>query len=307
MRKLLVVAVTMLVVIGMYCYIFNVNIRGKEVIGHQDDGKEPICADALSTVEAPPTKTDVVSKDLSLDSQADAPTPKPQISVPHGWQLVWKDEFDHAQLNTDFWTNVERKDNYNEELQYYLPENAYVKDGYLLLEAKAEKLDGKEYTSGMVETRDKFSFKYGRIEGRIRFPQQKGLLSAFWLLGHDGIYEEINIAELVGHENETIYGVNHYTENGRLKKGYGYLTLDDTDAFHVYTVEWTPEEIRWYVDDTLYFSSDKGIPQQDLYIILTLAVGGEWPGKPKNDTAFPCEMAVDYVRFYKAKDREDAS
>ncbi len=312
MRKVLLVALTAIVVTVMYCYIFDVRIKGDAVIGYQNDGEE--LEETNVAVQTQPMVTPQVIH--SSEKKAPALVAKSQMPVeytqtlktqspildPNGWELIWEEEFDDAKLSTDIWTNVERKDSFNEELQYFSPENAYIKDGCLILEAKAEELADKDYTSGMVETKDKLSFMYGRIEARVRFPQPEGMLSAFWLLGCDGEYEEIDVAELVGHENETIYGVNHYTKNRLLNKTFGYTKVEDTDAFHNYAVEWSSEEIRWYVDNEMYYSTQEGVPQQKMYIILTLAVGGEWPGRPKDDSVFPCEMAVDYIRLYKEKE-----
>ena len=116
-------------------------------------------------------------------------------------------------------------------------------------------------------------------------------------------YHELDILEMVGNEPGTIYGVCHYMEY-RMWKAYGYTTITDPEAFHVYAIEWDRDEVRWYVDNVQYFSTRNNVPNEPMYLIFTLAVGGVWPGDPDATTQFPLMMKVDYVRIY-TRETED--
>lgn len=215
----------------------------------------------------------------------------------NGWTLVWADDFDGPSLNMEHWSEVDRKNSYNNELQYYSPLNSYVRKGRLYLTAKKEKKEGKRYTSAMVETKDKLSINAGKIEIRAKMPSGQGLFPAIWLLSHNGDFE-IDIMEMIGSEPDAIYGVNHYYLDGVLAKSYEMIRKDGTDGFHVYTLEWEKDELRWYMDGELYHQTKRGVPDEEMYLIFTLAVGGDWPGSPTDDKIFPCSMVVDYVKLY---------
>jgi beta-glucanase (GH16 family) len=221
---------------------------------------------------------------------------------PKGWDLVWSDEFDTPLLNLEYWTEMDRKDNYNKELQYYSPANSYIEDGCLVLTARKENIEGKKYSSGMVDTSEKLAMFYGRIEASISLPVYQGILPAFWMTT-DSDMHELDILEMVGKEPGTIYGVYHHKVKGRTKKTYGYTYITDPESFHLYALEWDKDEVRWYVDGEQYYSVRKDIPDEPLYILFTLAVGGVWPGRPDGTTEFPLSMKVDYIRLY---NREDA-
>ena len=203
----------------------------------------------------------------------------------------------------------------NNELQYYTDrtENVKVENGYLLLTAKDEDFDGSAYTSARITTQGKFDQAYGRFEARIRVPYGKGLWPAFWLLGNDcetNIWPqcgEIDIMEYLGDNPTTIFGSAHgpgYSAGEAVTKNY-VLENDRYDTgFHVFGIEWTPEYINYYVDDALYQQiTPDDVPGEwvfnhPFYIILNVAVGGNFPGAPNNETVFPQTMLVDYVRVY---------
>jgi len=243
--------------------------------------------------------------------------------------LVWSDEFDGSSLNTANWTE-EIGDGCpdlcgwgNNELEYYRPENVTVADGNLILTAREEYYGGRYFTSGKVHTRDKQSFLYGRIEMRAKIPTGGGMWPAFWMMPQDDAYGgwaasgEIDIMETVN-ETTTITGTIHYggpwPENVYSHATYSLGGVNFADEFHVYAVEWEPEEIRWYVDDVHYstkYSSQwyttgaSGNPlapfDQDFYLILNTAVGGNMTGctNPGCITAdLPQEYIIDYVRVY---------
>jgi beta-glucanase (GH16 family) len=212
--------------------------------------------------------------------------------------LVWEDDFDGPSLNMETWTEVDRKNNYNNELQYYTPLNSYIRNGRLYLTAKKENRSGKRYTSAMVETKDKYSIKTGRIEVKARMPAGQGLFPAIWLMSYTG-NTEIDIMEMIGSEPDMIYAVNHYHTGGKPAKTYDTVKKNSTDGFHVYALEWEEDELRWYVDGKMFHHTKRGVPDEEMYLILTLAVGGNWPGSPKDDSIFPRSMVVDYVKYYR--------
>jgi beta-glucanase (GH16 family) len=243
--------------------------------------------------------------------------------------LVWSDEFDGAQLDPEVWF-FETGDGSeyglpagwgNNEQQYYLPDNAQLDSGLLKIEARRENIGSFEYTSARINTRDRFAFKYGRIEARMRLPGGQGIWPAFWMLAQDSPYGgwaasgEIDIAEAVnlgGAGGNTVYGTIYYGGESPselpLSSGETYLVPTNvmTD-FHVYAVEWDANEIRWYVDDILFAMqnswSSTAAPypapfDHEFYVLFNVAVGGNFPGAPNAGTAFPVTMEVDYVRVY---------
>ena len=240
--------------------------------------------------------------------------------------LVWNDEFDGKQLDPEVWF-FESGDGSqygipgwgNNELQSYLPDSAQLNSGLLEITARREAQDGKNYTSARINTRDRFAFRYGRIEARMRLPGGQGLWPAFWLLPQDNAYGswaasgEIDIVEAVNLGDaggNTIYGTIHHggAWPNNVSTGQSYdVATDVTSGFHTYAFEWDEAEMRWYVDDMLYSVqnawSTEAVPfpapfDQPFYILLNVAVGGYWPGAPNVDTVFPVTMEVDYVRVY---------
>lgn len=225
------------------------------------------------------------------------PPKKTPIPVLDGkWQLVWRDTFGEAAINYEWWTKMERRDNYNRELQYYSVSNTYVKDGMLYLTATKEEKDSKQYVSGMIDTENKVNFMYGRIEARIKLPAGKGLFPAFWLMSEN---YEIDIMEMIGSEPDIVYAVNHCFKKGRLVKTHGYKEDVETSEFHIYALEWEEDELRWYIDDEMIYSTRENVSDEPMFILFTLAVGGVWPGAPNKDTPFPASMVIDEISVYK--------
>ncbi|WP_040249552.1 glycoside hydrolase family 16 protein [Psychroserpens mesophilus] len=203
----------------------------------------------------------------------------------------------------------------NNELQYYTdrPENVIVEDGMLKITAIQESFMGSGYTSARLQTKDKFEKKYGRFEARIKLPWSQGLWPAFWMLGQnsdDVIWPqcgEIDIMENRGQEPTIINGSAHgpgYSAGEAVTKAYE-LTGDRFDTgFHVFGIEWGENYINYYVDDVLYNQitpddvSGEWVFDQPFYIILNVAVGGNYVGSPNENSVFPQTMYVDYVRIY---------
>jgi beta-glucanase (GH16 family) len=246
------------------------------------------------------------------------------------WKLVWSDEFDGDAIDTSKWAfEIDGKGGGNGEMEYYTdkPENAHLDNGNLVITASKDGRDAEgqkhEFTSARMVTKNKFSWKYGRFEARIKMPTGRGVWPAFWLMPQDATYGgwarsgEIDIVEEVGDKPDTAFGTIHYGDKwpGNVHTGDKYVLPSGilADDFHVYAVEWEPGEIRWYIDGKLYQTQTKWYTNaapfpapfdQKFFLILNFAVGGAWPGRPSPDTVFPQSMTVDYVRVYQAPDMQ---
>ncbi|WP_233182629.1 glycoside hydrolase family 16 protein [Paenibacillus sonchi] len=234
------------------------------------------------------------------------------------WNLAWSDEFDGTSLNTSNWTAEIGTGNSgwgNNELQYYTnrPQNLQVTGGNLVITALKESYNGSSYTSARIKTQGKKSFTYGKIEARIKLPSGQGLWPAFWMLGTNidvpGVgwpkCGETDIMERVNN-NAFVNGTVHWDANGQADYGQISGTLDFSQ-YHVYSIEWDAKYIRWFVDgnqfNEFYIENGTGNTeefQKPSFLLLNLAVGGNWPGSPNAATPFPAQMLVDYVRVYQA-------
>ena len=245
-----------------------------------------------------------------------------------GWKLVWSDEFngpDGSPVDPSKWVFETGGNGWgNHELEYYTerPANALQRGGNLVITVSREKYSGadgvsRDYTSARLKTEGKFWEKYGRFEARIKIPEGQGIWPAFWMLGADigklgwPSCGEIDIMENIGKEPRVIHGTIHgpgYSGDNGIGSPF---SLPDharfADDFHIYAVEWQPKAIRFYVDDHLYATRTPAeIPQgakwvynHPFFVLLNVAVGGDWPGTPDSTTPFPQSMLVDYVRVYK--------
>lgn len=238
--------------------------------------------------------------------------------------LVAEDNFDvDGAPNPDIWS-IEIGDGTaqgipgwgNNELQFYTDreENVKVENGFLLITARQEQFNGAGFTSARLITKGKLETQYGRIEARMRLPFGQGMWPAFWMLGDDNngteIWPkigEIDIMENRGQEPTKIVGSVHgpgYSGGNAVSKEY-VLANDRFDTgFHIFGIEWGPNYINYYVDDVLYNQiTPNDVPgewvfDRPFYIILNLAVGGNFVGSPNSQTVFPQTMLVDYVRIY---------
>ncbi|MBZ5679586.1 MAG: glycoside hydrolase family 16 protein [Acidobacteriia bacterium] len=260
---------------------------------------------------------------LVLCSAAFAQAPPPQQ-----WRLAWSDEFNGpngSPVDPAKWVLETGGQGWgNHELEYYTsrPQNAYQQDGNLVIKAIAEEYTGADgvrraYTSARLKTQGKFDQAYGRFEARIKIPAGQGLWPAFWMLGADFHGEnwpgcgEIDIMENVGKEPEIVHGTIHGPKySGEAGIGAPYQLagrLKFSADYHLFAVEWEPSVIRFYVDQDLYATRTpadlpKGarwVYDHPFFLLLNLAVGGDWPGSPDATTTFPQTMLVDYVRVYR--------
>jgi len=204
----------------------------------------------------------------------------------------------------------------NSELQYYTDrsKNVTVQNGYLIISALKESFNGSAYTSARLLTKDKFDQKYGRFEARIKLPWGQGIWPAFWMLGADidtnpwPAAGEIDIMELRGQNPTTILGTVHgpgYSGGQSISKSYTLKNGRFDTEFHVFGIEWGPEYVNFYVDNVLYNqitpADVKGewVFNKPFFILINMAVGGNFVGAPNSETVFPQTMLVDYVRVYK--------
>lgn len=245
----------------------------------------------------------------------------------HGaYQLVWQDEFEGTSLNMDNWSYQIMGDGGNNEWQYYTsrPQNSWVSGGYLTIQANKENyVVGNRtynYTSARLRTAGKQDFLYGKLEGRIKVPKGQGIWPAFWMMPTDSVYGgwaasgEIDIMESIN-QADAVHGTLHFGggwPNNRYTGGsYSPAGVDFSQDFHVYTIVWEPDVMRWYVDGILYSTKTNsqwwcdaapGNPRapfdQRFHFILNVAVGGNWPGYPDETTVFPQQFVVDWIRVY---------
>jgi beta-glucanase (GH16 family) len=244
------------------------------------------------------------------------------------WRLVWSDEFNGpngSPVDPSKWVLETGGHGWgNHELESYTarPQNASQQDGSLVIKAIAEKYTGtdgvaRDYTSARLKTQGKFSQAYGRFEARIKIPYGQGIWPAFWMLGDDidktgwPACGEIDIMENIGKEPDMVHGTIHgpgYSGEEGIGAPFGILGKQRfADDYHLFAVEWEPAVIRFYVDKDLYETltpadlpkGSKWVYDHPFFLLLNVAVGGDWPGNPDPTTTFPQTMLVDYVRVYR--------
>ncbi|MEY3051426.1 MAG: hypothetical protein RLY31_1211 [Bacteroidota bacterium] len=231
-----------------------------------------------------------------------------------GYSMVWQDEFDGDAIDPANWTyDIGNSGWGNNEWQYYTdrPENAFLSDGKLVIEARKENFGGANYTSARMKTEGLQEFQYGRIDIRAKLPLGQGIWPALWMLGHNiGTIGwpkcgEIDIMEIIGSEPAKLHGTVHWDDNGHASFGNSVSLPSGTfaDQYHVFSIIWDDKQIRWLLDDVPYNAVD--ITPASLsefhhpyFLLFNIAVGGNWPGYPDASTVFPQRMWVDYVRVF---------
>lgn len=230
--------------------------------------------------------------------------------------MVWHDEFDSTAIDRHNWvfdTGTMGGTGWgNNELEYYTdrPENSKVENGNLVITARKEKFGGCKYTSARLKTLGLRSFTYGRIEARVKLPGKQGLWPGFWMLGQNmdtigfPFCGEVDIMEYIN-DDPTLHGSMHWGKDNHLQSYTGSTQVNNVNDYHVYSVEWDPTSITWYVDGVKYWEGEIDNPSyqtgafhKPFFLLLNLAVGGDWPGKPSHKTHLPQSMYVDYVRVY---------
>jgi beta-glucanase (GH16 family) len=265
---------------------------------------------------------------LAAASLAAAPFVRAEgAAVPDGWQLVWSDEFESgAQPDPAKWSHDVGGHGWgNHELQFYTKErleNARIEDGRLIIEARREKWENKDYTSARLVTKNKGDWTYGRFEIRAKLPLGRGTWPAIWMLptnwdlgsGNWPDVGEIDIMEHVGYDPGVVHASTHSQKHQWRIHTQRTAKIDVPDAgetYHTYVMEWDEEEMRIFVDDQQYFTSLKEGGDwtswpffRPFHLVLNVAVGGDWGGsKGVDETIWPRRMEVEYVRVYRRVDR----
>ena len=278
-------------------------------------------AESSSEVEVPYSSS---SAEQTVSSSSEVLSSSESVSP-----YLWNDEFEGSAIDTDKWTfeiGTGASGWGNNEWEYYTDrsENAYIKDGVLHIRANKESYEGASYTSARMITKGKFSFTYGTVEARIALPVGQGIWPAFWMLGENidqvswPACGEIDIIEAVNNEN-IVYGTNHWQYDGNHAEYgnntgnfHGASTALDIAEFHTYKFTWDEKLIAMYVDDFKYheISIEDNAGSTDafhkpFFLLLNVAVAGNWPGFEVDDTQFPNEMLVDYIRVYRHEGSRD--
>lgn len=245
------------------------------------------------------------------------------------YKLIWSDEFDGAEINTDKWNfEIGGAGWGNQEKQYYTDrkENARIEDGCLVIDARKENYQSNAYTSARLTTKDKMFIKYGKVEARISLPAGRGTWPAFWMMPNKSVYGgwprsgEIDIMEHVGKEPTMISHALHTRASSAGTCWDKRVYYDNVENnFHVYTLEWIDDYYNgndafiFYVDGIQSIIKDQRDYKtstwedwpfdQDFFVILNLAIGGSWGGNI-DDSIFnnPVQMKVDYVRVYQLEE-----
>lgn len=230
------------------------------------------------------------------------------------WNLVWSDEFNSSPLDSKNWVFETGGGGWgNNELENYTnrEDNATIENGNLEIIAKNETFESNNYTSARIKTFGLQYWTYGKIEARIKIPVGQGIWPAFWVMG-ENITDvgwpkcgEIDIMEHINNENLN-HGTMHWDNNGQTAD-YGRPVTCDESKYHTYTLQWDKNSLKWLLDDNKYWEgsiADNVNSTEEFhkpfFILLNMAVGGNWPGNPDNTTTFPDTMFVDYVRVYQA-------
>ncbi|WP_411896135.1 family 16 glycosylhydrolase [Winogradskyella sp. A2] len=247
-----------------------------------------------------------------------------QIEGNDPWNLVWSDEFNTETINLDNWNfQVLKAGQFNDEWQRYTNSsaNAYIEDECLVIKAIHESdIHGmNQYSSARLHTANKQTWEYGKIEARIKLPKGKGIWPAFWMLGAN-IDEnggdtpwpqcgEIDILELYGTKDDSVIEANlHYADQSDSHAMMGAVSYKlkegiFADNFHVFGLEWDENKISWFVDGQEFASTsisdnERSEFHKEFFILLNLAVGGTYAGRPDSSSPFPQYMFIDWLRVY---------
>lgn len=241
----------------------------------------------------------------------------------HGdeWAVRFEDDFEGDALDGDAWNTCHWWDDggctisSNDELEWYLPSQVSVSDGRLWLTAEEAEVEGSDgerypYRSGMVTTGPpaygepaRFDFTYGRVEARVRAPEGAGLWAAVWMLpSSTSSRPEIDILEVLGNDpTERIFHL-HPADRGQDPIGHRIRGRSMSEGWHDVGLEWEPELLRWFVDgDEVWRVEGDQVPDEPMYLVANLAVGGEYPGPPDGATRFPATFEIDRVTVWQRR------
>lgn len=280
-------------------------------------GPTSTSAPATATIPAPTIEP------TSTTSPTPTPLPPAPVGQAGNWQLIFQDEFNANTLDQTHWTicywwnDNGCTNNGNHESEWYTPDNVLLQDGFLRLRASKQSVeasDGKTYpyTSGIVTTgpatstgQPGFDFQTGYAEIRARLPHGTGLWPAFWLLPtNTSVKREIDVMELLGDTPKTVRMHIHYfnTRGVEFGPGTSWTGPDFSADWHVFAIDWRSDRIIWLVDgvERWRYTNVRYVPATPMYLLLNLAVGGDWPGPPNSHTVFPSYFDIDYIRVWQA-------
>ena len=238
------------------------------------------------------------------------------INFAQSQELILEENFNGNQLDETIW-NYELGDGCpnlcgwgNNERQVYDENNVAVKDGNLVITAL---YDGESYTSGKINTKDKIEFQYGTIEVRAKLATGQGIWPAIWMLPYDiseigwPLAGEIDIMEYVGKAPQEVHNTLHTADSYGQSKNTKITTIETIEeGFHIYKADWTKEAIKFFIDGVLVYTfspeikNDKTWPfDKPFYLLLNLAIGGNFGGPEVDDAIFPQKFYIDYVKIHK--------
>ncbi len=253
------------------------------------------------------------------DPPADSAPPQSDYNPGAGWKLAWSEEFNDNTLNTSTWNYEQGTGAWgwgNNELQYYRSDNVKVADGNLVITAQKENYASSSFTSGRITTQNKYSFKYGKIVGKIKLPEGYGIWPAFWMLGSSPqpwpSCGEIDIMELRGGDDKITHSTCHWSNGSGAHQYYGRSyehTAKLSQGYHYYEVEWNATSIVSRFNGIQFYEMSITAPEvselrdNNFFIILNMAVGGNFFSPSITDPAsvtatFPQSMYVDWIRVY---------
>jgi beta-glucanase (GH16 family) len=248
---------------------------------------------------APTTPSPTPTTTLARPTTTPATTTTRAAAVPTGWQTIFVDNFDGGTVDASRWTVENRPATNMGEISFYAADDVFIRDGAMIVRAQNRPMGGRSFTSGQAVT--KFDFQYGRVEIRAKMPKGQGFWPALWMLPSDGSTSgwlpEIDIYESIN--NESRYFGNHHFPSGSGQSQLGPVPVNtDTTAWHVYGFDWTPQSLTWTLDGQPVVSTTNvdATNQHRMFLLITFALGGSWPGPPDGSTPWPSEMQIDYVK-----------
>ena len=251
----------------------------------------------VTSPPAPPTKATTPAAPTT--TRAAATTTAPPSPAPSGWQTIFEDNFDGGGVNSTKWTIENRPATNMGEISFYASDDVFVRDGSMIVRSQNRPMGGRSFTTGQAVS--KFDFQYGRVEIRAKMPVGQGFWPALWMLPTNGATSgwlpEIDIYESINRETRYFGNYHFPTESGQSKLGPVPVPTDVT-GWHVYGLEWTPDRLSWTLDGDVVISTTNVAATRGhrMFLLITFALGGAWPGPPDATTPFPAEMQIDYVR-----------
>ena len=227
---------------------------------------------------------------------------------------AFQDDFDGTELSGQwahcfYWREEHCTNEWSQEKASYTAANLRVVDGQLRLTALRQDtpvylMDGTrhtyEFSSGMVSSEGRFSFTYGCVEIRAKLPKGRGLWPALWLMAADRRWPpEVDIMEYIGSEPDRVH-MSLHPDDGGSPKSVTFVGPDFSEDWHTFALDWQRDSLTFLVDGTERVRiTGNNVPSEPMYLLVNLAVGGNWAGPPSDETSFPATFAIDYVKVWK--------